>query len=399
MSRFFVNFYNGISARTYKATLTASAFEWKIEYVDESQQTITQSWTIEDIQKSTVYTKGWVTFTYGVEFPFQKIETDNADFINYIKTSVHENLRSGADVFLHKSSKKSLIALILLFFGIGIGMYFYVIPQVAAGFATSLSNKNVIAFGDYVFRVISSELEIDEKKSEKLQDFVDALEIHSSFQMKVYVAKSELSNAFAVSGGKFVIFSGLLEKMNRKEQLVALIGHEISHIENRHPLKSVARNMSGAIFLSVLFSDVNSVTAILADNAHLFSQLSYSRKLEKEADLVGLELMRNNHLDLDGMPELFALLQTESMIDVPAYLSSHPMLKDRIEYTQAIADAQEPIIENTVLQQKWDALQLLLNIDREAKKAKEEEAKRMAEENKETSNEEIETPSETIDNE
>lgn len=381
MKTFTVNFYDGKSSRTYKATLHIDSFRWKLSYVDEFESHLEVIWTIDAIKKSTVYTKGWVSFTYGDKFPFQKIESDDAEFIDYINRTDHGNLKNKSDVFLHKFSSKSLVSLIVLLFGIGIGIYFFVIPQVATGFAATMSEKNVIGFGNYVFRVLSTDLDIDEEKTAKLQDFVDALEINSSFPIQVYVANSEVVNAFAVSGGKFVIFSSLLEKMESKEQLVALIGHEISHIENRHPLKSVARNVSGAIFLSVLFSDVNSVTAILADNAHLFSQLSYTRTLEKEADVFGMELMRNNQLDLHGMPELFQLLEKETKFDMPTYLSSHPMLKNRIEYTTEIAEKETGMFENTILQEKWEALKATLEVVEENENGDEEIIEKSIEEN------------------
>lgn len=365
---FHVNFYDGKSSKNHKATLKVSSSNWSISYLDDSKSLIVLNWSIYSIKKSTVYTSGWVSFTYENEFPFQKIESDDAQFITYINTAEHKNLKNKTDVFLHSISRKSLASLIVLLFGITAGMYLFVIPTVATNFASTMSKKNVISFGDYVFRVLSTDLDIDEDKTEKLQDLVDALEINSEFPTQVYVANSKIVNAFAVSGGKFVIFSSLLEKMERKEQLIALIGHEISHIENRHPLKSVARNLSGAIFLSVLFSDVSGVTSILAENAHLFSQLSYTRDLEKEADIFGMELMRKNQLDLHGMPELFKILQEESLFDVPTYLSSHPMLKDRISYTEEIANKQKNPAENKILEEKWDLLKQSLSKKENSKK-------------------------------
>jgi predicted Zn-dependent protease len=246
--------------------------------------------------------------------------------------------------------------------GFAIGMYFYVIPNVAVGFAKSLNKQQVISFGDYVFRVLSSDLEIHEEKSKKLQEFVDNLQTNGEFPIKAYVVKSDDLNAFALSGGKFVIYSSLLDKIKTQDQLAALICHEVSHIENRHVLKNISKNLSGAIFISVLFGDINGVTTIIGENAHLFSQLSFARDLEKEADLLGLEIMRNNNLDLHGMPELFQILKNETSIDLPTYLSNHPMLKDRITYTTDIANSQKEFEENIVLKEKWHILKNLLDI-------------------------------------
>jgi len=296
-----------------------------------------------------------ISFTYGETFPFQKIESTDTLFIDYVNKS-HEHLSSSIDVLLHKSKWRSIVFLLIGIVGIGLLSYFYVIPTVATGFATTLSKENVVDFGNYVFRVLSTDLEMNENASQKLQGFVDAMNINGDFPLEVYVAQSEELNAFALSGGKIVVFSSLLEKIETKEQLAALIGHEVSHIENRHVIKNIARNFGGAIFVSVLFGDVNGATTVLMENAHLFNQLSFTRGLEKEADIFGLDIMRENQLDLNGMPELFEILKRETTVDIPTYLSNHPMLKDRIKYTRKIAGAQEEIGNNETLEFKWQEI-------------------------------------------
>ncbi len=362
---FNVVYFDGKSSKTHKAVLSPNSLGWKISYKNEEGKTIHISWKISEIIKSDVFTKGWVSFTYGNTFPFQKIESNNENFINYLSKSEHKNLHNKLDTFLHTSTKKSLTVLMLSLIGIALGMYFYVFPTVATGFANNLSDKNVIDFGDYVFKVLSVDLEIDKEKSKKLQDFVNVLNLENTFPLKVYVAKSNKLNAFALSGGKIIVYTALLKKIENEAQLTALIAHEVSHIENRHVLKNVARSASGAIFLSVLFGDVSGVTAILADNAQLATQLSFSRKLEKEADIFGLEVMRKNKIDLHGMPQLFELLKKETLFDVPTYFNNHPMLEDRILYTKKIANKQENSVENIILKEKWKSLKASFSIRQE----------------------------------
>lgn len=353
---FNANFFDGKTSRTYKAIIHVSSLNWRISYHDEDNRPVDISWKSENIKKAEVYTKGLVSFTYGDIFPFQKIESSDATFIDFINNSEDKNLNSSLDVLLHKSKNKSLVALLLTLVGLAVITYFYIIPVVATGFASTLSKENVIEFGDYVFRVITTDLEIDEEASAKLQAFVDEMKIESTFPLQIYVVESSEMNAFALSGGKIIIFSTLLEKIENEAQLSALIGHEVSHIENRHMLKNLARNLGGAIFVSVLFGDVNGATTVLMDNAHMFTQLSYTRSLEKEADIFGLDIMRNNDVDLYGMPELFEILQKETPIDVPTYLSNHPMLKDRIDYTKQIASEQKDVLFNSRLKEKWSMI-------------------------------------------
>lgn len=358
---FNVHYFDGKSSKMRTASLSTNSLSWKISFENKQNVTETISWNIAKIKKTDVHTDGIVTFTYGDRFPFQRIESTDASFINYIKNSQHKNLTNKVDILLQTSKKSTLFYLLVTIVGIAIGVYFYVIPAVASNFAKNLSKENVISFGNYVFNILSSDLEIDDQKSQKLQSFVDEIEIDATFPIEVYVVKSEDFNAFAISGGKIVVFSSLLDKIQNESQLLALLGHEISHIENRHVLKNVSRNLSGAIFMSILFGDINGIATIFAENAHLFSQLSYTRKLETEADLFGLEIMKKNQVDLSGMPALFEILKDETKIDVPTYLSNHPMLKDRIEYTQKIAKEQSIIPENKILKKRWVAIKATFN--------------------------------------
>lgn len=351
-----VVFFDGKSSKSNKASLSTRLNTWEINYTDELGNYNQIMWQISKIKRSEAYTGDIVTFTYGKTFPFQKIESKDLNFIEYIRDNGDSNLNNKLDTFIHKSVHKSIAVILVIIFSFALAMHMYIIPTVSVNFTTNLSKQNVVSFGEYVFNLLSNDLDINDKKTKKLQDFVDQLEIKSDFPIKTYVSNNEELNAYAISGGKIIVHSGLLDKIKTEHQLAALIGHEVSHIENRHALKNLSRTIASTVFVSTLFGDVNSVTAILADNAHLFSQLSYSRELEKEADIYGIETIRNNNLDLNGMPQLFQLLKKYSNFDTPTYFSSHPELKDRIEYSTKIAEQQNHKIENKRLKQMWTEL-------------------------------------------
>lgn len=363
---FKANYFDGKSSKTHKATVTPNSVGWKISYTDELLGTVDVSWNLKAIQKSEVYTNGLVSFKYGEHFPFQKLESSDKQFISYINKSELSNLNNKVDNWLQKSAFKSIAILLTAIVGFAIGMYFYVLPSIAVNFAKNLPKESVIDFGNYVFRVLSPNLEINETQSKKLQSFVDEMKLDNEFPLTVYVADNNELNAFALSGGKFVIYTGLLNKIKNEHQLAALIGHEVSHIENRHVLKNVSRNLSGAIFVSIIFGDVSSATAILGENAHHFMQLSHTRDLEKEADNFGLKIMKANNLDQHGMPELFQILKDETNVDIPSFLSSHPILNDRIEYTKKVADSQNKTRENLILKEKWKLIQESITIDEDS---------------------------------
>ena len=67
-------------------------------------------------------------------------------------------------------------------------------------------------------------------------------------------------------------------------------------------------------------------------------QLNFSRDAEREADRVGLDIMREAGFETAGMINFFGRLQTASRNysdNAPPYLRSHPMTTERIADIQA----------------------------------------------------------------
>ncbi|MDY0781096.1 M48 family metallopeptidase [Tenacibaculum sp. IB213877] len=350
---FNANYFNGESSKTYKAIITPISLGWQIVYNDELKGQKEIHWKLDKIKKSEVYTSGLVTFTYNNTFPFQKIESTDKRFIEYINQSNHKNLNNKANSWLHTSQKKTIIAFLSIIIAFTIAIYFFIIPAITVNFAKNMPTESVVKLGNHVYRKISNELEIDYSKTKKLQSFVNSMKIDCEFPIKVYVSENEDTNAFAIPGGIIVVYTSLLEKIENEHQLAALITHEAAHVKNRHVLKNITRNLSGAIFTSVLWGDESKITKIIGENAHRVSLLSYSKKSEKEADMFGLETMLKNNLDLHGMAQLFEILEKETSIDVPLYFNNHPITKDRLQYVNEIVSKQKSFKENEKLKDEW----------------------------------------------
>jgi len=70
-------------------------------------------------------------------------------------------------------------------------------------------------------------------------------------------------------------------------------------------------------------------------NADNLKGLSYSRNLEKEADMNGLRILSERKIDCNGFVRLFELLKNESQtmgVQPAEWISSHPDLEKRIDY-------------------------------------------------------------------
>jgi predicted Zn-dependent protease len=140
----------------------------------------------------------------------------------------------------------------------------------------------------------------------------------------------------------------------------AIAGIEVSHINERHSMKMLCKNLSGYIFVSALFSDINGIMTVIAENAHNLNTLTYSRKFENEADEQGTLIMIKNRINPEGVISLFEILQNEeenSKIKIPKYISTHPFTSNRIENIKKIIEKQNyPSRDNSDLERIFKQL-------------------------------------------
>jgi predicted Zn-dependent protease len=86
-----------------------------------------------------------------------------------------------------------------------------------------------------------------------------------------------------------------------------------------------------------VFGDASGVVGVIAENADMLKRLSYSRDFEHEADANAYTLMVDQLIETEGLVSLFKQLQIEEQkqgIDIPQFISSHPLTDDRIDFIQ-----------------------------------------------------------------
>lgn len=261
---------------------------------------------------------------------YLKIEEDF--FVNthgeFLQSSVHQNLYSKL-VSLNWGVHVTLAVALL---GLIVGGYLFVVPWVAERAVNIIPVSYDTKIGQTFVDQFAVFENIDSSSTYILNTFADELDLSNQKPLNFTVIQSNLVNAFALPDGSIFIYSGLLKKMEDYSELVALIGHEASHVNHRHSMKMLCRDLSGYIFISVLLGDINAVTATIANNLHSLNSLTYSRKFEREADIEGLKIMKNNGIDIQGMHTLFSRLQRESEQNLPELFSTHPLTKSRMEY-------------------------------------------------------------------
>ena len=161
------------------------------------------------------------------------------------------------------------------------------------------------------------------------------------FPFTVSVIQHNAINAFACPGGYIFVHSGLLLAMRNESEVAGVIAHEMAHVTQRHiagriensqliGLLSVLGALAGA-FLGGLGGPAAMTGALAAGQS---AMLSYSRADEREADQVGMNYLTQAGYPPQGMVGAFEILSRKQWLmgsDIPAYLSTHPGLAERVK--------------------------------------------------------------------
>ena len=226
------------------------------------------------------------------------------------------------------------------FIAVLLAVYFRVLPWAAERAVPLLPTTVDSRVGDAMFNGMGTTLAIDTARSAALQRFGDRLRLSSTFNLRYHVVDDPQVNAFAMPGGHIVVYTGLLDRMTQPEELAALLAHEGTHVEKRHSTRSLARQLSGNMFLAVVLGDASGLVGAAAAQADQLRGLGYSRDLETEADTVGIRLLVENGVDPHGVVRLLELLQAEvhDLPEAAEFLSSHPLTKERIATAQEVIE-------------------------------------------------------------
>lgn len=159
------------------------------------------------------------------------------------------------------------------------------------------------------------------------------------------VNEPSITNAFVLPTGHIFVFTGILDMCSNDDQLCVILSHEISHVLLSH----VAEQFSSLHLMDILvmvplvfmWAVLPQVAAFIAHwlsgfFSEVLFRLPFSRALEVEADLIGLQLTAKACYDVREASVFWAKMSaTDSPLE---WLSTHPSSETR----QLILDTLMP---------------------------------------------------------
>lgn len=157
------------------------------------------------------------------------------------------------------------------------------------------------------------------------------------------LVKDNSINAFAMPGGKVVVYSGLLPVTQNEASLAVVIGHEIGHVVAKHAHERISQQLAlqyGSAVAGELLGGVAATQigqTVFGLGAQMGVMLPYARKQEYEADELGLIFMAMAGYDPHvAIPFWTRMAQSSQGGKIPEFLSTHPTDAKRISNMEKI---------------------------------------------------------------
>jgi predicted Zn-dependent protease len=201
--------------------------------------------------------------------------------------------------------------------------------------------------------------------------------------VRIYPIRTPWFNASMAPNGMMQVWSGLLLRVDNEAQLAAVLGHEMGHYMQRHLLERLKDARSRSAFATLLMPF--GIGGLLGAYAVMASQFSFSRDQEREADAIGLILMRRAGYDPRQASVVWSNLMAEASVHPGASASktsplfaTHPASAERretlarlageaggetfqAEYLERVAPLQRELLDDEIKRAEFDESIVLLD--------------------------------------
>jgi len=164
--------------------------------------------------------------------------------------------------------------------------------------------------------------------------------------IKVQIIKDDNPNAFVIPQNKLIVSSGLLEQSPDYVSLLAVLAHEVGHLEYLHLEKrkdtldkfskiNLISNLA-LITGSILTQDPEVLSGTVASQVNINNfYFSFSREQEREADLYSIKTLHKLNLPSESIKELLKILEKNALDkgfdENYQKFSTHPIFRERYE--------------------------------------------------------------------
>jgi predicted Zn-dependent protease len=166
-----------------------------------------------------------------------------------------------------------------------------------------------------------------------------------NFNYKVTLINDDKTiNAFSIPGGPMYVYTGLMKFVDNEATLAGIMGHEITHADERHATERMTTVYGMQIVASIALGQAPGIlTEVAAGLAGNLAVLKFSRDDEREGDARSFELLNT----IPGKPYYPAAIryfmiktlnaQQSRPSDFENLLATHPPSQERLDNVDKMA--------------------------------------------------------------
>jgi predicted Zn-dependent protease len=168
-----------------------------------------------------------------------------------------------------------------------------------------------------------------------------------SLDWQFIVLDTDGVNAYAAPGGFVHVTRGLLGLMKNEGELAGVLGHEITHVTEKHTVNAIKREksvtMGGEAFGSAGGLTQEAIAKLSAAAFNKVFRGEFSQGDENESDKVGSQIANKVGYIPQGIADVLKKIQARNADrqDRNGMFASHPSIKERIENNEKLIKSEK----------------------------------------------------------
>jgi len=196
-----------------------------------------------------------------------------------------------------------------------------------------LSVEREQELGKQYYKLLKNDPQFRESDDTVLQSAVDQIGtrltgalMSERYDYHFVVFDNPMVNAFTLPGGYILVSKGIIAFCEAPEELAAVMAHEMGHVEKRHVVSRLIRELGMEILSS-------GDPYVGGEVMRMITSAGFDRKQEEAADMFACELLDKAAIEPHSLSPLFRRMKdqdTYEMLEKFEMVSSHPNFTHRI---------------------------------------------------------------------